>query len=194
LATLGALDEVLFHMINSGLAQSWLDAPMMFISSKYTWVAFAVVVSVAGILSWRGRLLSLFLLLGITVGVTDLVTYQVVKPFVGRERPCRQLSELRMVPIWCGGDYGMPSNHAANGMAVTVILALNAPPLAAGLALALMLITGFSRVYLGVHFPGDVLAGIMFGALVGFLCHHLFWWAVALGRRMRRPGVGADGS
>ena len=81
----------------------------------------------------------------------------------------------------------MPSNHAANGMALTVILALNAPPAAAWIALALTVLTGFSRVYLGVHFPGDVLAGFGFGALIGCVWHYLFWrlWPALGSLKMR---------
>ncbi len=188
LSTLGSLDEALFHSINNGLGQTWLDAPMMFISNKYTWLVVGVLILLLALLNRRRRLLPLCLLLGSTIGLTDVVTYQVVKPLVARERPCkRPLPELRMVPIWCGGDYGMPSNHAANGMALTVILALNAPAAAAWVALVLTVLTGFSRVYLGVHFPGDVLAGFGFGAMIGCAWQYLFWrlWPALGSLKMR---------
>jgi len=82
-------------------------------------------------------------------------------------RPCHHQMDARRVGGICGSEFGMPSNHAANGMATVVVLANFAPRAWTLVALAVVLITGYSRVYLGVHYPGDVAAGFAFGALLG---------------------------
>ena len=111
--------------------------------------------------------------MALTIGLSDFMTYQVLKPTFARDRPCRQFQDIHLVPEFCGGDQGFPSNHAANGMAVTVLLALNSNAWVALTALLLTTLIGISRVYLGVHFPGDVLAGFLCGALFGLISHVL---------------------
>ena len=170
LATLNTLDVELFRLINSGLATSRLDGAMIFLSSKYTWLALAAGVIFFAVWRRSRRLLYFCAATMVTIGLVDFVTYHFLKAAFARERPCRQFQDEHLLQQWCGGDYGFPSNHAANGMALTVLTAFVFGRRAALGALALTLLVGFSRVYVGVHFPGDVLGGFAFGALLGLGC------------------------
>jgi undecaprenyl-diphosphatase len=181
------MDMALFHILNHDLASPFLDDAMMFISSKYTWIVVGAVFLIYAIARRSKKLLMIGVQIGITLGLVDFMCYQVMKPVFHRERPCHQLpdKDIHLVPQWCGGDYGFPSNHAANGMAATVIVALAAGPTPALIMLALTLVVGFSRVYVGVHFPGDVLGGFVVGALMALLCHWLFLVAGKLRTRFK---------
>jgi undecaprenyl-diphosphatase len=110
----------------------------------------------------KGRLLVAAIL--INVAVTDQLSSHVIKRLVERPRPCQTLSDVRS-PDGCGPASSFPSSHATNIGGVMTLVSLAYPawtPLAAVTAL----LVGLSRVYLGVHYPSDVLAGF----LIGFLC------------------------
>jgi undecaprenyl-diphosphatase len=101
------------------------------------------------------------------IGAADLATVRVLKPLAERTRPCREFADVR-APIGCGAGKSFPSAHAADSAAAATIFAWALPRLSVfGIALAVAV--GFSRVYLGVHWPSDVAAGWALGTLVGVL-------------------------
>ena len=168
LGSLNDVDVALFRLLNRDLALPVLDGLMTLLSSKYTWLAVAVAALIYAAVKRRRAMLRFCVTLALTIGLVDFVTYQLVKPAFARERPCRQFQDERLLQQWCGGDYGFPSNHAANGMAATVQIGRTYGRKWALAAFALTLLVGLSRIYIGVHFPGDVLGGFIFGALLGY--------------------------
>jgi undecaprenyl-diphosphatase len=119
------------------------------------------------------------LLLVLAVGSADLLCFRVLKPLVRRPRPSHALEDARVL----GGKRGMkgfPSNHAANITAAMTILAYFYRRFLYG-AIFIAVIVSFSRIYVGVHYPLDVIAGAAIGALISYLW--LLLWREADKRR-----------
>src|SRR3954464_626992 len=151
----------------------WLDAVMTAASSRIVLLAIAALAAIYLWLRSPHRALAAALL-GVAIGAADLLTVRVVKPQVGRERPCKADPAHVAHPLGCGRGESFPSSHASDSAAAAVIFAWAAPRLSM-LGVAVALITGISRVYFGVHWPTDVLAGWALGAAVG-------WALLALAR------------
>jgi membrane-associated phospholipid phosphatase len=122
--------------------------------------AFAVYLGLRSPHRWMAAVLLL-----VAVGIADLVSVRVVKPAIDRERPCHSLASVR-APLGCGSAKSFPSAHAADSGAAAAVVIWAAPALAP-LAIAVAALVGVSRVYLGVHYPSDVVAGWVLGAAIG---------------------------
>jgi undecaprenyl-diphosphatase len=143
----------------------WLDGVMSAASNRGVLLAIAALAAIYLWLKSPHRVVAA-LLLGLAIGATDLISVRLIKPGVSRERPCKVDPQRVKHPLGCGSGQSFPSTHASDSAAAAVIFAWGAPRLST-LGLALVLLVGISRVYLGVHWPTDVLAGWALGALVG---------------------------
>lgn len=165
---LSDLDNRLFDFFNRELTWEPLKEVALFLSNNFTWWATALLVLALGVVLRKKGWVKSLVLCGIALGVTDFTTSQILKKEFQRPRPCHQRAVILRAGS-CGSPFGMPSNHAANGAAVFVASSFFVKGPALGVLGGLVFLVGWSRIYLGVHFPFDVLVGWGVGALLGFL-------------------------
>lgn len=103
-------------------------------------------------------------LTGVAAVVAVLVNQNVVSTVIGRARPCAAMPDVQVL-LSCSADYSMPSDHAVIAGALVVGLWILQRRLGV-VAAVLALLLAFSRVYVGVHYPSDVVVGLLFGAAV----------------------------
>jgi undecaprenyl-diphosphatase len=184
LSALNEFDTWLFLALNG--AWPALDTAMWWVSKPLFWTPLyvAMVWAVGQRLGWRRPLALFAVCVGLCVTGTDVVSARVLKPKVARLRPSHEpalvdqvhLVEERPGELYRGGKYSFVSSHAANHMGVAVLFGgLLGGAWGWGL-LAWALLIGFSRIHLGVHYPGDVLGGFVVGWGIGAL-------ALAVARR-----------
>ena len=127
--------------------------------------------------------------IGLTLALTDQFSSALLKNWVGRIRPCRALTDVRMLTD-CNTSYSFPSSHAVNIFAAAFFLAQpfkKFSPLIFAIAAAV----GYSRVYIGIHYPLDVIGGAGIGLLIAWPMRRLKDWVVerwALDPRPRERG------
>jgi len=180
MAKLLKFDFQLFSLIHGFSGNGFMDQVMATLSDERLWIFLAILTLIFFMIRKITFGLKLMLLLGVGVGISDLLTARLLKPWLARLRPCREYQDLvTVVKGWCGGDYGFPSSHAANAAVMATILWILAPKKWAFAAVFIALMVGFSRIYLGVHYPGDVLAGFAVGLAIGaglwYLCRRRGW-------------------
>ena len=121
----------------------------------------------------------MILLLAATFGVADFGSASIVKPMVKRVRPCNdpQLAQTIISRVPCGTGYSFPSSHASNHFAISVFLIGAFHKRWRWIwfwALLWATLVCFAQIYVGVHYPIDILTGALFGTLVGYL----FGWVL----------------
>lgn len=177
ISVLQQLDVQILKTIN-GWHTPWADALMWRVSGALLWLPLYAYFLYRLIRKFKKRSVLVLLVTALLVTSTDQ-TANLIKNSQGRLRPSHQQElsdDLHFVNDYRGGKFSFPSGHAINTMGVAVFLTLllgGAIPLMRWLPLAWSLLVGFSRIYLGVHFPSDVLAGFILGALWGWLWYQL---------------------
>ncbi|MBI4327911.1 MAG: glycosyltransferase family 39 protein [Chloroflexi bacterium] len=159
---LAALDNALFRFINLRLSNGFLDGLMPFFAWNRFFVPAVSILAIA--LLWKGgfkgRLFVGLILLVVAVG--DAVICSSLKEAIGRARPFNDIAEAHVL-VGRGGSGSMPSGHAANWFAVAMVAFIYYRK-SIWFMLPVALTVAFSRVYTGVHYPGDVLAGAALGS------------------------------
>lgn len=171
------LDQRLFLFLN-GLNASWLDPVMGLISGKWTWVPFYALLLFWLYTLYGRHLWKLILAIVLLIVMTDRISSGVFKPWVQRDRPCHTLAIQAQIHTvdGCGGQWGFMSSHAANvfGFSMLLWLALHRRRPAIAWMFAWAVLVSYSRIYVGAHYPLDILAGFGLGAICAFLVHWLF--------------------
>ena len=109
---------------------------------------------------------SIFLLMALlALGISEHLTSNFFKPFFGRLRPCNALEGVHLL-VGCSDSFSLPSAHASNAAAISTVVCYEYRKLIIYMALAVLLVC-YSRVYLGVHYPFDVLMGMLSGIVYG---------------------------
>ena len=198
------LDKTLFVLVQHDSDHSVLDGIMPFFRDPLTWIplyAFMAFyafrmgkrntnVGPDGRTAEGGSKAWAFILLSIlTFAITDSVTAQVLKPLFGRLRPCHdpEIQPYLRALVDCGGLYSMPSNHAANhfGLAAFWFFSIKRTTGKKWRWLWLWAaVICYAQVYVGKHYPFDVLAGAVFGTITGLGISRLFvYWEHRQGQR-----------
>lgn len=172
--TLNGLDADLLLWFN-GCHTAFADSFFWMISAKLTWVPFYLVLAYALFRRYGSKNAFIWLVAaGLTILIADQLCASVLRPVFERMRPSNPDNPLSaavtVVNGYRGGHYGFPSCHAANTWALTALLIPVLRNRRATVSLILWAVLNcWSRMYLGVHYPGDILAGTVVGVASGLL-------------------------
>ena len=161
-AWLDQIDRSILYFINDTLSNQIFDLFFTTITNEHLW-AIPVLIGLLALIvrgGKRGKIAAVLVL--IAASATDATVVEIIKPAIGRLRPSHSLEDTINLLVPKGGRYGFVSAHAANIFAGTTVLSYfykqwKKPLLFLAFSVAL------SRVYVGVHYPGDVLFGGLFG-------------------------------
>lgn len=176
--TLESVDKQLFLFLN-GLNSEWMDPIMFLVSNKLFWlpVYLFIFYLVHRKYGWKG--LGYFAMgIALVILLCDQLSSTVIKPLVARYRPCNNVDIMDLVHKVndrCGRGFSFVSGHATNYFGVSIFASrvLKDRRVLIPLMLWAALIA-YSRVYLGVHYPGDIIAGGLLGLVLGTLVYRLY--------------------
>ncbi|MCK4428049.1 MAG: phosphatase PAP2 family protein [candidate division Zixibacteria bacterium] len=166
------LDTTLFYLLNVGLQNGIFDFLMPVLTNLDYWRIplglMAVLLLIFG--KKKGRIAVLLLVLGITL--SDQVCNNLLKPLIQRIRPCNVLENIHLL-VNCTKAYSFPSSHAMNIFTGATLLSFSYRKIKVILFIIAILVS-YSRIYVGVHYPFDVLAGVILGFFCAFIIITLF--------------------
>ncbi len=162
-----SIDVAVFYFINHTLVNSAFDRFFTTITNVNNWyIAYIILLGIMLTKGGRrGRIAAVGLLLLILV--TDQVNSKIIKEIVHRIRPCNVLPNVR-TPLGFNGTFSFPSSHAVNNFAAAFFIYILFPNLKWALFITASLIA-ISRVYVGVHYPSDILGGAIIGSAFGYV-------------------------
>lgn len=183
ISLLDSIDRKILYFINDSLSNPIFDLFFVTITNEDLW-AIPVLMGLF-ILLFRGgkRARIAVAILLISTGITDLTVVEVIKPAISRLRPSHVLSDTINILIGKGGKYGFVSAHAANIFCATTILSYFYEQWKKPL-LFLAILVSISRVYVGVHYPGDIIFGGLYGYGIAWL--FITIWVTIKMRELKR--------
>ena len=166
ISLLNSWDITLFHLINGQWHSYFLDWFMPFMTDLKNFRYVLPVLVVWVLLREKKAGIVFLVFIGLTLAITDPFSSRLLKEWLGRIRPCHVLEEVRLLTD-CNTSYSFPSSHAVNIFAAAFFLSQplkKLSPLFFGIAG----IVGYSRIYIGIHYPLDVIGGATIGLLIAW--------------------------
>lgn len=164
------VDTWLFYAVNHGTENGLFDWLMPLITD-YNIVA---AIAIAAYLIWKdpkkGFILCIVIILAVTL--SDFTNHRVFKEIFARLRPCNVLPDVHLL-TGCSGSFSFPSSHAVNSFTVAAVFGFYNKKLFY-ITLPAAALVAYSRVYLGVHYPADVVVGALVGTGFGYLAHRIY--------------------
>ncbi|MCX6325487.1 MAG: phosphatase PAP2 family protein [Bacteroidia bacterium] len=171
------LDQQLFLFLNSLNSPFW-DSVMHAISGKVIWAPLYLAILIFLGIRYKRKFLIILLFIILAVTLADQFSVQLFKNLVQRLRPCHEPSLEGLVHLVngeCGGQFGFVSSHATNSFNVAILSLLLIKKRWFTISIILWaIVVGYSRIYLGVHYPGDVICGSLLGAFTGWIIYRLY--------------------
>ena len=166
IVALNQLDVQIFTTINQLMKEwNWPHSIVIAFSDQNLWGSIFAVVLVVGLIKKNKTIIAFFMTSFIAAGISDYLAYQWLKPAFSRERPCYALLDVVVYQSSCGSQYGFPSNHATNALAIFVVFIFFVKrSFYRFIATLIVLLVCLSRVFIGVHYLGDVIGGAILGA------------------------------
>jgi undecaprenyl-diphosphatase len=171
---LETIDKALFLVLN-GAHADWLDPVMWFFSKKAVWIPFYLFLLILFITQygWRQTIVWILPAAALLIALSDQSSVHLFKRVFERYRPCHNLeiqAYVHLVNNYCGGKFGFVSSHASN----TFALAFFVTRLSKWKSLSIVIfiwaiVVSYSRIYLGVHYPADILGGALLGTILAYL-------------------------
>jgi len=168
------LDSAVFIFLN-GIHSAITDFLMLWISNKWIWIPLYIILIYVIIKREKYKAVLSIGIIILLVVITDFTSVYLFKELIQRLRPCHDpelINNIHLVGNSCGGKYGFVSSHAANHFALAVFLSRFFQNRRFSIFIYLWaVIIAYSRIYIGVHYPGDIIGGIILGTITGIL----FW-------------------
>ncbi|HOT13527.1 MAG TPA: phosphatase PAP2 family protein [Bacteroidales bacterium] len=172
--SLNSLDTQLFLFLN-GKHNAFFDPIMYWFSDKLIWIPMYLLIAFFIVKHYKMKGVVMLLLVGVVIALCDQTASHLIKNAVQRLRPSHEPSLAGLVHLskaGAGGMYGFVSSHAANafGLATFLFFALdNTFKYLKYWLFAWAVLVSYSRIYNGVHYPGDVIVAAIIGACYGFI-------------------------
>lgn len=171
------IDRNIFLFLN-GLHSPFWDPVMWWISGRYSWLPLYLLITGYLVYRYKWKVIVIMVLVTLLITLSDQGSVHMFKELFKRLRPCHnpEISQLvHIVRNHCGGMYGFVSSHASNSFAMAsfTLLIIRNKYYSVFIILWASLVS-YSRIYLGVHYPGDILGGMILGVVLGYLVYRLF--------------------
>lgn len=172
------LDRKILLYLNS-FHTPWLDPVMLFMTHTWVWLPLYLFLLYLIIKNYRKESWMALLAITIVIVLTDQITSGLMKPYFERLRPSHEPSLeglLHLVDGYRGGNFSFASSHAANtlGTATFFFLLFRFTNRWIGWLFVWAVAMTYTRIYLGVHYPGDILVGGIIGVLCGWIGYRIF--------------------
>ncbi|MDZ4844268.1 MAG: phosphatase PAP2 family protein [Chitinophagales bacterium] len=166
-------DRTLFYLVNSVWVNSFFDSLLPWLRDKYTWTPLYVFIVSFFVLNYKQRGVFAMLYLGIAVLFCDQISSDIIKPLVGRLRPCNDPlwdEYMRLLVRGCGSGFSFTSSHAANHFGVATFLGIvvwQYSKIILPIGFLWAALVCYAQVYVGVHYPLDITGGGVLGIFIG---------------------------
>ena len=169
-----SIDHWLFHQINQVWTNPVFDLVFVFIRQAELWVPFYLFLLVFGLVNFGKKALWWSATLIMTAIISDLVSSSIIKNIIFRLRPCRNpdlANQVRVLVNYCPKSSSFTSSHACNHFALAffIFITLNQTGSWRWLLFLWAFLISYAQVYVGVHYPLDILGGTLAGSSVGYM-------------------------